>query len=37
MASEIVRAAYLGSDAVEDLLEPSREPADYVAGVERVV
>jgi ABC-type branched-subunit amino acid transport system ATPase component len=37
MASEIVRAAYLGSDAVEDLLEPAREPADYAAGVERVV
>jgi ABC-type branched-subunit amino acid transport system ATPase component len=37
MASEIVRAAYLGSDAVEDFLEPSLDPAEYLAEVERVV
>jgi ABC-type branched-subunit amino acid transport system ATPase component len=37
MASEIVRAAYLGSDAVEDLLDPTLASAEYVTGVERVV
>jgi ABC-type branched-subunit amino acid transport system ATPase component len=37
LTSEIVRAAYLGSDAVEDAISAPRQPAGRYSEVERVV